>query len=439
MKYDIYFNKAKEAHIDELELSISTEYSLSFDWFRGEIESYLTSNLSSLSARGTINGKTGYVNSEKIDRSTADYVINQIIENAKVNNSSDETIIFKGSDKYTKKKVYNPKLNRIPTDEKIAILKEMETKIKNIDERIGDVECSYSESVEEYILMNSYGLNLKSKSNYFVIAVSVVATGEDGQTKTSYKSFIGSDLEQFNLDEFSNAAAKETIDQLNGGPCLSKKYKCVLNPGTVASLIHPFLSNAIADEVQKNTSLFKGKLHEIVASKKLTIEERPLDKNPFFRYFDDEGVATYNKKIINKGVLETYLYNLATAKKDGVESTGNGYRGAGKVGTSLSNIIVRSGKKTEDDIFKTIGEGIYITDVAGLHSGLNSHSGNFSLQAQGFLIEDGKLSKPVCLITIAGNLFDVFKNVKEVASNSERHGSVLTPSLYIKSIAVSGI
>ena len=111
-----------------------------------------------------------------------------------------------------------------------------------------------------------------------------------------------------------------------------------------------FISNAIADEVQKNTSLFKGKLHQLVASKKVTIEERPLDKNVFFRYFDDEGVATYNKKIVNRGVLETYLYNLATAKKDGVESTGNGYRGSGKVGTSTGNVVLKPGKKSEQEL-----------------------------------------------------------------------------------------
>ena len=439
MKYDIYFSKAKEAGIDELELSISTDYSLSFDWFRGELESYTTSNLTSLSARGTVNGKTGYVNSEKIDRSTVDYVITQIIENAKVNNSSDETIIFKGSEHYTKKNVYNPKLPKVPTEEKIAILREMELKIKDIDSRIGDVECSYSEGSEEDILMNSYGLNLKSKANYFVISVSVVATGEDGATKTGYKVFIGSDLSEFDLDKFAKEAADETISQLNGGPCMSKKYKAVLSSDVVASLLNPFLSNAIADEVQKNTSLFKGKLHTLVASKKITVEERPLDKNPFFRYFDDEGVATFNKKIIDKGVLTTYLYNLATAKKDGVESTGNGYRGAGKVGTSLVNIVLKPGRKSEQDLFEKIGDGIYITEVAGLHSGMNPHSGNFSLQAQGYLIENGKRAKPVCLITIAGNLFDVFKNVKEVASNSTRHGNIVSCSLYIKNIAVSGL
>lgn len=439
MKYDIYFEKAREEGIDELELSVSREYSLSFSWFRGELESYTTSNTSDLSARGTYLGRAGYVNSEKIDRGTVDYVIEKIKENATVNRSADEIIIFKGSERYAKKRVFNPKLARISIEEKIALLKEMEMRIKKADERITDVELGYSESENEYTLMNSYGLNLKSKTNYCSIYAQVVAVGSDGETKTGFKVFIDNDLDRFHIDSFVEKVVDETISQLNGSPCLSKKYKAVLNPSVTASLIGFFVSNAIADEVQKNTSLFKGKLHQQVASRKVTIEERPLDKNPFFRYFDDEGVATFNKKIIDKGTLSTYLYNLATAKKDGVQSTGNGYRGSGKVGTSTANIVLKPGKKSEEELFAMVQEGIYITDVEGLHAGMNPQSGNFSLQAKGYLIEGGKRGAPVCLITVAGNLFQLFKDIREVANNSERIGETTASSVLLKKLAVSGI
>lgn len=438
MKYDIYFEKAKEAKIDELELSISSSSSLEFSWFRGELESYTTSKSTSLSARGTYQGKAGYVNSEKIDRSTIDYVISKIKENAMVNNSSDEVIIYKGSEKYHKHKVFNPRLEQISIDEKIAILKNLEQKIKAADARISDVELSYSESCDEYTLMNSYGLKLKDKINAFSIYASAFATGSDDSTKTGSKFVISSDLDSFKLDEFAQAVVENTISQLNGEPCLSRKYKAVLNPNVTASLLGFFVSNAIADEVQKNTSLFKGKLHQLVASKKVTIEERPLDKTPFYRYFDDEGVATYNKKIVNKGALETYLYNLATAKKDNVSSTGNGFRGSGKVGTATAHIVLKPGKKTEEELFNLVDNGIYITEVEGLHAGMNCQSGNFSLQAKGFLIENGKRSKPVCLITIAGNLFELFKDIKEVGSNLQELGSTYAPSVLIKKLAVSG-
>ena len=85
------------------------------------------------------------------------------------------------------------------------------------------------------------------------------------------------------------------------------------------------------------------------------------------------------------------------------------------------------------------GNGIYIDELSGLHAGLNAQSGNFSLLSKGFLIEDGKKTKPVALITSAGNLFDIFKNVTAVGNNVEmRPNSYQVPSLLIKEISISG-
>jgi PmbA protein len=207
----------------------------------------------------------------------------------------------------------------------------------------------------------------------------------------------------------------------------------------VADLLEAYLENASAEEVQKKTSLMLGKLQQPVASKKVTVMEMPLTKNQFFTYFDDEGVATYNKTVIKKGVLQTYFYNLTTAKKDGVTTTGNGYRGGGKVGVGFNNIVLKPGKKSLQQLFGQVKEGVYITELMGVHAGLNPQSGNFSLQANGFMIEKGQKATPLTLITVAGNLVDVFMNVKEVANDNELLlSSYNVPSVFIKSLTVSG-
>ena len=194
-----------------------------------------------------------------------------------------------------------------------------------------------------------------------------------------------------------------------------------------------------AEEVQKKSSLFLGKLGQKVLSSKITIEDRPLDRTVFARWFDDEGVATYNKPIFKNGILETYLYNLTTAAKDGVQSTGNGYRSGGKMGTSSSYLILRPGKKSQEELFAEIGEGVYITDVSGLHAGMNEQSGNFSLQSSGFLIKNGKRDRGLDLITVSGNLLEIFNDVLAVGSDLEAsYSGVAAPSLLIKKIAVSG-
>ena len=200
-----------------------------------------------------------------------------------------------------------------------------------------------------------------------------------------------------------------------------------------------FIHSLSSKEVQRNTSLLKGKLHQQVCSKKLTISELPLTKNVFCRYFDDEGVATYNKTLIKKGVLETYLYNLSTADKDGVETTGNGYRSRGSMGIRAVNVAIKPGNKSEEALISNVKEGVYINSLGGLHAGMNANSGNFSLIAQGFMIRNGKLAEPLSLITVAGNLFDLFMNVTDVADNAElQTNSYSVPSVLVKSIQVSG-
>jgi PmbA protein len=250
---------------------------------------------------------------------------------------------------------------------------------------------------------------------------------------------FSNDPNTFDLKKMVKKIATKALEQLGGTQCESKSYKVVLDKEVVADLLDSYLENASAEEVHKKSSLMIGKLLQPVASKKITVLEKPLSKNIFYTYFDDEGVATSNKVVIKKGVLQTYFHNLNTAHKDNVPSTGNGYRGGGKVGVAFKNITLKPGKKTLEQLFEKVGQGVYITELSGIHAGLNSQSGNFSLQANGFLVENGKKTKPLTLITVAGNLVDLFMNVTEVGGDNELLLSGFdVPSLIIKKLAVSG-
>lgn len=441
MKLNKYFELAKSANIEALELYIVRDYSLGFSLFQSEIDSYSLNDSVSLGARGIYNGKMGYAYSEKIDKSTPEYIIKNIVENAKNITNDNKVEIFKGSKKYKKFKSYNEELANIPVEEKLNKLYEIERKLKDSDPRISEIGgVGYEESRSETILANSYGLKLTEKSNYYVIYAEAIA--RDGEeTKTGFKTFLENDYSKFDLDKFVEEVKDNTVKQLGGKPCKSKNYRAVLAPRVVSSLMGAMLNSTIAEEVQKHSSLFEGKLNTQILSKKITISEKPLAHNIFFKGFDDEGVATYNKDIFKNGVLKTYLYNLETALKDGVETTANGYRPSSKasVGTGFSNIFLKPGKISEAEMIAKVKNGIYIDSITGLHAGLNAQSGNFSLQATGFMIRDGKLAEPVNLITVASNLIKVFQDVTMVANNAELLSNATTvPSIAIKSIAVSG-
>ena len=166
--------------------------------------------------------------------------------------------------------------------------------------------------------------------------------------------------------------------------------------------------------------------------------EKALTKIPF----DDEGVLTSAKAIIDKGVFATALYDLKSAYKAGKESTGNGFRGGSSVSEMPTNLIVEAGDKSFDELLEEAGEGIILTDLSGLHAGVNSISGDFSLLCEGYLIENGKKGRPVEQITVAGNFYDVIKSIKSVGNDiinlPSGEGEFFTPSVLVSSLAISG-
>ena len=440
MKYDAFFELAKAAGIEEAELSISTSYSLSFSLFHGEIDSYTSSNSSSYLARGIYKGKMGSISSDVYNKDIAKYFVEQIVNNASVIENDDPVFIFKGSEKYRKINTFNKQLSTISVEKKIELAKDIEKKIKAGDPRIVEVETvAYDEASSSNTIINSHGLKLVQKNNYFLYYGGAVAR-ENGQTKTGGDLYFGNDFSKFDADELVKSIVKDTVDQLGGFACDTATYKAVLSPDVVKAFLSAYVSSAIAEDVQKNSSLFVGKLGQKVASKKVTVEDLPLAKTVFARSFDDEGVATYNKPIIKNGVLQTYLYNLTTAAKEGVQTTANGAVGGGsKVYTNPWFLKMKPGKKTQEQLFEEIGDGVYITSVQGLHAGLNPRSGNFSLQSTGYFVEKGKKTHGLDIITVSGNLVDLFNSVVEIGNDSKLFISgIECPSVIVKKIAVSG-
>lgn len=439
MKYDTFFSLCKEKGIEEAELTIFNSYSVSISLFHSEIDEYTINSDTSIVARGIINGQCATSTTDTLNKTTVKKLVEDLISNASLLESEDKTEIFKGSDKYHRVNTYNSELDKVPLQDKINKLYDLEKLIKEKDERIVDISgVAYSESKETSTIINSHGLKVSQKRNYYVYSGYAVAK-QNEQTKSGGNVFISNDFSKFDVDDLAKKIVDETIKQLGGHPCKSKKYKAVLSNDVVSMILGSYISNACADEVQKGSSLFINKLNTQVASKKLTVIDKPIVKNIFASKFDDEGVAAYNKPIIKNGVLLTYLHNLVSAKKAGVTTTGNAKKSGGKMVTSPLFLSVKPGKKTIDQLLEKMGNGVYITDVSGLHAGLNPQSGNFSLQSTGFLVENGKITHGLDVITVSGNLLDLFKDIVDVGNDVKLtlRGNE-TPSLLIKKLIVSG-
>ena len=433
-----FFALAKEAGFEAADLTINESSSLSVSIFHSNVDSLTNNSSFELVARGIYKGKMGSVSVDHVDKDSPELLVKEIKRAASIIENDDPVFIFKGSEKYHKKNVFSNVDFAENVQEKVQILLDIEKRLLAYDIRINEVvTVGFEAETNSSKKTNSYGLKLSQKKNTYAYFAEV--TAKDGEEiRTGFSVFASKDEGEFKIDEFVEKVAKDALQKLGAQQCTSKKYPVVLNPECVASLMSFLISSLDAEEVQKHTSLLEGKLHQQALSKKLTVIENPLEKNIFFRYFDDEGVATNKKYLIKRGVIETYLYTLQTAAKAGVEPTGNG-AGAGKAGAGTGYTIVKGGKKSEDEMLASIKEGVYITELTGLHSGMNAQSGNFSLQCAGFMIRDGKKAEPLALITVAGNLLNVFNNIKCIANNNKLviFNQMSAPSILVGKLPIS--
>lgn len=441
----LLFEKGKKAGIEDMEVFIQRSSELSLMVFKGEIDKYSKAVEEGLSFRGIYDGKMGYSYTEKIDETSIDILIEGVVSNAEVIDSDDKESIFEGSDKYQEVEIFNEDFEKVSTEEKIKFAKDLEEQAFKIDDRVDSVNyCLYAEETQHIMLMNTKGVDLEEKSNIAYAYLSTVLK-EDGDVKTAGKYVVANDFNKFEAKKLAKQSVEEASSMLGAKSIKTNDYPIILRNDVTASILEAFVPIFTAERVQKDMSLLKGKINESIANDIITIIDDPFIKHSGgSRSFDDEGVATKFKKIIDKGVLKTFLHNTKTAKKDGIESTGNAIKPSYKASLSIAptNMFIENGDTSIDELLSGIDKGVFIISVQGLHSGLDTVSGDFSLSAHGYEIEKGKIGRPVNQITIAGNFFEMLKEVEAIGDDLKfklpSQGNIGAPSLKIKKLSVSG-
>ena len=437
---DKLFEKASLKGIDEFEIYFLSNLNTSIKIYQGKIENFSNNQNQGISFRGMVDGKMGYSYSESMEDEDIDFLINEVIENASCIESLDKQFIYGEKTNYTDTITYSSAIENLDTDLVKDFLIKMEEYALSIDERVKKVNfCSFAMGSGEKIIKNSKGLELHSKENICYTYISVIAE-ENGVVKTGSHFQLGRDFSKFDYKELGEVAVKRALNKFGTITLNEIPKTCVIENLAFSSLLGAMSNIFSAEAVQKNISKLKGKLNESVASSIVTLVDDPFLKDGLANSsFDDEGVPTSYKEIIQDGVLKTYLYNLKTAYKDGVSSTGNGVKGSykGTVGISSFNLYIKPSDKSFDKMIENIKEGIFITDFAGLHSGLNTISGDFSLAGEGFYIKDGKIDRPLNQITISGNFFELLKNIKDIANDIKfSFSSVGSPSIMVEGLKV---
>lgn len=431
------FEEALKLGCEAAEAYLTEDEAFSVNVHEGELDEYSVERKFGLNLRVKISGKEGSAYTEILDDPAA--LVLRAVDNAKASEREEETPM-QGPCEYAVIEKKPLKALGMSPKEKIDFSMELEKKLMAKDERImRSYFTGIQTSKKRTVLVNTLGLNAESVSETALAGVGPIMQ-ENGEVKNGFGIAKGDKV--FDTDAMINEGVEKTLEQFGASPVPSGEYRVLMRNEAMADMLMAFFPMFTADMAQKGMSLFKDSVGEKIAADCVSLIDDPFhEEGP--RAFDAEGVPSVTKRVIDHGVLTTLLHNLKTAKKAGVASTSNAGRDAsGPIGTAPSNLFIEAGEKTYGELIKELDGGLIITEVSGLHAGLNTVSGDFSLIAKGLLVENGSIVRSVDQITVAGNFIALMKSVECVGSDLRfgmpMIGNVGSPSVLINKLMIAG-
>lgn len=313
------------------------------------------------------------------------------------------------------------------------------------DGRVSQVQhCGCSETIKTVTLINEAGQSVSDSSatGHFYIGLNA-REGDAVQLGGRGEPFL---LGQYpDMEKLARQAAEDAVTKLDAASYPTGTSPVVLSSGVVCELLDAFLPVFFAKNVQTHMSVLEGRMGQQVAGEAVTLTEEPAMAGGIrCRRFDDEGIPTVRKTLLDGGRLSSLLYDRRSAQQDGAAPGGNGFKTgfAEEVGTGYTNVVLQCGEKSREEQLRDMGSGLLITGVSGVFAGANPSTANFSLIAKGYRVENGQRGRGVSQITIAGNFFEMLETVCSVGSEASwmgaANGCVCAPSLHVGRLAVSG-
>ena len=315
----------------------------------------------------------------------------------------------------------------IENDNKIEYLKRLEVSV-SADKKIVNTESSFVEDKSNFILANSDGFCKGFKTSSFIVS-SVAVAKDDNSMERDYDYTLKCHLKDIkDAEELGKKAAEQTIRKLSPKKIGSEKIAIIFDKRIAKGILSTFASAISSSAISRGTSFLKDKINQKIFSNSINVLDKPdILKGLGSRSFDAEGVKTDMLKLVDHGVLKHYLIDTYNGNKLNLKSNG---RSGG-----TSNLYFDNGKITYKDLINSNSRSLYITETIG--HGSNIVTGDYSVGATGFLIENGEFKYPINEFTIAGNFKDMFQNIT-LADDLEFEYSTNSPTMMIEGMVVAG-
>lgn len=342
---------------------------------------------------------------------------------------------------------YDEKTASMSEDELVEILKFAMDTLKEPAIRKGVdkacvVEGSFTIRETELTIVNSHGLdrNMKCTNLVLWLALSIYKSGSQSDRFLVYAR------RKLNIKEIEKKAlesGEQSLLFLNSSPIDSGKYDIILLPDVTGDILEYSLAPAFsALNILENRSPLRNKLNNVVFNEMVTIIDDPTFETALgTRSFDDEGVATKTKPLVENGVFKNILHSYYTAKRMNAEPTGNGLRPypAAQPIPSFTNLLIKPGEGTYEEFMRDVGKAIVVYEVIGHWMSDPVTGGVKATISHGLLVEKGEIVKPIKGMVLGGNIYEwLSKNIVAVGRDIEIVGTTITPSIWIREVNVAG-
>ncbi|MPY92126.1 MAG: hypothetical protein GEV08_03400 [Acidimicrobiia bacterium] len=407
---------------EELEVAVARSTSTSVRAYQGEVESFTSATSFGLGVRVIVDGRQGFAHCGTFD----DDAVAEALADARDNAGFAEPDPWAGLAEPdgvapVVQDLWNPAVTAVGPARKVALALELERAVMAGDPRISGVrEAAYGDSAGESAIAATTGARTSGRSTSCWLSVSSLAS-DGSETMTGYGVDVGRDPDHLDLDRVAADAVLRATRLLGGRAVPSQRLALVLEPRLAATMLGIVGGTLTGEVVLKGRSPFADRVGQVVASPLLTLVDDPTDPASLGAdTWDGEGLACRRNVLIASGVLQGFLHNSHTGRRSGTASTGSAVRGARSLpGVGLQALAVAPGSGSLEDLVAGIEHGFLVQSMAGLHSGVNPTSGDFSVGAEGLMIRGGELAEPVREVTVASTLQRLLGDVQAVGGELE--------------------
>ncbi|MCL1932663.1 MAG: TldD/PmbA family protein [Candidatus Azobacteroides sp.] len=412
-------------------ISVYSSTDNSFEYRDTQLDELQQSSENGMSIQLYVDGRYASFSTNRLEKTELEKFITNGIETTRYlakdefRKLADPARIYKGDGNGLD--IYDPSIEKVSVDDKLALIKDSVNEVYKTDERLISVTSGYSDGTSRSYTVASNGFEGETETTYFSLSAETSMKGAGDARPQGYWYDSAVFWENLQKKDVGKTAYQRTLRKLGQEKIETGVYKMLLDNVSSPRLFYPLLSALSGGAIQQKSSFLINKLGEKIASDKLTLIDDPHIKNAQgARWFDNEGVATKKRNVIENGVLSTYFIDTYYGGKLNMEPTIQ----------SPSVLTMQSGENNFDQIVASLDKGIWVTGFNGGNS--NETTGDFSFGVEGFLIEKGEIVKPLNEMNITGNLLTLLQNIIEIGNDPRTVSPYRIPSILFDAVSFSG-